>query len=172
MYWYIESKKSIFCTREEGSATWVAIYCQKMVVRQIIYQNDCNSLKNGLKSSPPNISFQKIKENNENDMAAQVFSAVFYSSQRPSQISPTADFVGAAIPPPIFSMLCRIYVTFRNKTTYFKMTPFIPADGQAKSAQQLISTMLPFHPLYFPTLRAPNFVFVAVQNKFFIGGST
>ena len=32
-------------------------------------------------------------------MAAQV-----YSRQRPSQIGPTADFDGAAIPPPIFSM--------------------------------------------------------------------
>ena len=27
---------------------------------------------------------------------------------------------------------------------------FIPANGWAKSAQQLISTVLPFHPLYFP----------------------
>ena len=27
---------------------------------------------------------------------------------------------------------------------------FITADGWAKSAQQLISTVLPFHPLYFP----------------------
>ena len=27
---------------------------------------------------------------------------------------------------------------------------FIPADGRAKSAQQLISKVLPFHPLYFP----------------------
>ena len=26
---------------------------------------------------------------------------------------------------------------------------FIPADGRAKSAQQLISTVLPFYPLYF-----------------------
>ena len=34
----------------------------------------------------------------------QVFWAVFHSSQRPSQISPTADFYGAAIPPPIFFM--------------------------------------------------------------------
>ena len=32
------------------------------------------------------------------------FGAVFYSSQQPSQIGPTADFDGAAIPPPIFSM--------------------------------------------------------------------
>jgi hypothetical protein len=27
---------------------------------------------------------------------------------------------------------------------------FIPVDGQAKSAQQLISTVLPFHTQYFP----------------------
>ena len=37
-------------------------------------------------------------------MAAQVFWAIIYSSRRPSQIGPTADFDGAAIPPPIFSM--------------------------------------------------------------------
>ena len=36
--------------------------------------------------------------------SAHAFWAVFYSSQRLSQISPTADFDGAAIPPPIFSM--------------------------------------------------------------------
>ena len=36
-------------------------------------------------------------------MSAQVSWAVFYSSQQPSQIGPTADFDGAAIPPPIFS---------------------------------------------------------------------
>jgi hypothetical protein len=48
--------------------------------------------------------YLKSKENNENDMAAQVFWAVFYSSQQSSQIGPTADFDGAAIPPPIFSM--------------------------------------------------------------------
>ena len=44
----------------------------------------------------------KFKENNENDIAAHAFWTVFYSSWRPSQISPTADFNGAAIPPPIF----------------------------------------------------------------------
>ena len=37
-------------------------------------------------------------------MAAHAFWAVFYSSRWPSQIGPTADFDGAAIPPPIFSM--------------------------------------------------------------------
>ena len=30
---------------------------------------------------------------------------------------------------------------------------FIPVNGRAKSAQQLISTVLPFHPLYFPWLQ-------------------
>ena len=30
---------------------------------------------------------------------------------------------------------------------------FIPADGRAKSAQQLILTLLPFQPLYFPWSR-------------------
>ena len=33
------------------------------------------------------------------------FWAVFYSSRRPSQIGPTADFDDAAIPPPIFSII-------------------------------------------------------------------
>ena len=47
--------------------------------------------------------YLKSKENNENDMAAQVFWAVFYSSLQPSQIGSTA----------------------------------------------MISTVLPFHPLYF-----------------------
>jgi len=48
--------------------------------------------------------YLKFEENNKNDMAAQVFWAVFYSSRQLSQIGPTADFDGAAIPPPIFSM--------------------------------------------------------------------
>ena len=37
------------------------------------------------------------KENNENDMAAQVFWSVFHSSKWPSPIGPTADFDIAAI---------------------------------------------------------------------------
>ena len=45
--------------------------------------------------------YLKFKDNN---ITIQVFWAVFYSSQRPSQIGPTADFDGAAIPLPIFSM--------------------------------------------------------------------
>ena len=44
--------------------------------------------------------YLKFKENN---MAAQVFWAVFYSSRQSSQISQTADFDGAAIQPAIFS---------------------------------------------------------------------
>ena len=35
-----------------------------------IYQNDRISLKNILQSSPPTIDFEKIKENNKNDIAA------------------------------------------------------------------------------------------------------
>ena len=54
-------------------------------------------------------------------MAAQVFWAVFYSSLRPSQIGLTADFNGAAIPPPIFSMAPH-YInpqnTFIHKTAF------------------------------------------------------
>ena len=49
--------------------------------------------------------YSKFQENNENDMAQQVFGAVFfYSSRRPRQIGPSADFDGAAILPTIFSM--------------------------------------------------------------------
>ena len=48
--------------------------------------------------------FLKVKENNENDMPAKVFWAVFLFQQMASHIGPTADFDGAAIPPPIFSM--------------------------------------------------------------------
>ena len=48
--------------------------------------------------------YLKLTENNENAMAAQVFGAIFHSSRRPSQISPTADLDSTAIPSPIFSM--------------------------------------------------------------------
>ena len=51
----------------------------------------------GLKNTP-------FKENNENDMAAQVFGAIFYASRQPNKIGPTADFDGAAIPFTIFFM--------------------------------------------------------------------
>ena len=53
---------------------------------------------------PTSNSYLEFKENNENDMTAQVFWAIFYSSRRPRQIGSTVDFNGAAIPPPIFSM--------------------------------------------------------------------
>jgi hypothetical protein len=48
--------------------------------------------------------YLKFEESDENDMVAQVFWDVCYSSRRPSQISPSSDLDGAAIPPPIFSM--------------------------------------------------------------------
>ena len=41
--------------------------------------------------------YLKFKENNENDMAAQVFWAVFYANRQLIQIGPTADFNSAAI---------------------------------------------------------------------------
>ena len=52
-------------------------------------------------------------------MAAQVFWNVFYSSQRPSQIGPTADFYHAAIPPPIFSMFDMMEQNFKARTVIF-----------------------------------------------------
>ena len=58
--------------------------------------------------------YLKLKENNENDMAAHVFWAVFYSSRRPSQIGPTAENNDAAIPPPIFFMATYIFLNFSN----------------------------------------------------------
>ena len=42
--------------------------------------------------------YLKFKEDNENDMAAQVFWAVFHSSRQLGKIGPTADFDSAAIP--------------------------------------------------------------------------
>ena len=60
-------------------------------------------MEKNLWNSQP-IFYLKFKENNENDMAAQVFWAGFHSSRRASQIGPIADFADAAIPPPIFSM--------------------------------------------------------------------
>ena len=37
---------------------------------------------------------------NENEMAAHAFGPFFYSSRQPSQVSPTAEINGAAIPNP------------------------------------------------------------------------
>ena len=39
--------------------------------------------------------------------------------------------------------------------TFFWSVFFIPADGRGKSAQQLISTVLPFHPRIF-SMPVPN----------------
>ena len=68
------------------------------------YSSKCSDFQKKLNDTISTSNFYlKFKENSENDMAAQVFCAVFYSSWRPSQIGPTADFDGAAIPPSIFS---------------------------------------------------------------------
>ena len=64
-------------------------------------------------------------------MSAQVFWAVFYSSQRRSQISPTADFDDAAIPAPIFSMvgvitsLCKECFVMRHNIGHSNAQPDI-----------------------------------------------
>ena len=55
-------------------------------------------------------------------MAAQVFWADFYSSRWPNQIGPTADFDGAAIPLPIFSMDTKI------RWSLYYLTPKIFSD--------------------------------------------
>ena len=78
----------------------------------IIFSCSHGKYRDGMAS--PSKSFKK--ENNENDMAAQVFWAGFYSSQRPS---PTADFNSAAIPPPIFSMSLLYANYWRSVLPYF-----------------------------------------------------
>ena len=73
------------------------------------------------------------KENNENNMAAQVFWAVFYSSRQPSQIGPKADFDGASIPSPIIfhgviygwplsTFILSWHIDFRRSTFFNKET--------------------------------------------------
>ena len=57
-------------------------------------------------------------------MSAQVFWAVFYSTQRPSQISPTADFDRAAIPPTIFSMVDQLsFFCINDVQAYAEISP-------------------------------------------------
>ena len=69
-----------------------------------MYQNDWIFKKKLIDSITTTNCYLKFKENNKNAIAAHAFWAVFCSSQQPRQIGPTADFKGAAIPPPIFSM--------------------------------------------------------------------
>ena len=45
---------------------------------------------------------------------------------------------------------------------------FIPANGWGKSAQQLISTVLPFHPLYFPWLQYLGSLSLVAKPHFII----
>ena len=70
-----------------------------------MYQNDQDFQKKLIDAITTSIFYLKFKENNENDMDAHAFWAVFCSSRWPRQIGPTADLDSAAIPPPIFSML-------------------------------------------------------------------
>ena len=88
-------------------------FCSEHLQRLIMYQNDWIFKRTWLRPLPqclaplPQWFLMKFKENNENDMAAHAFWTVFYFSHRPSQIGPKADFDGAAIQPPIFSMIKR-----------------------------------------------------------------
>ena len=63
--------------------------------RQFTYQNDWISGETDWHHHHQQFLF-KYEENNENHMAAHAFLVVFYSSRRPIQIGPTADFNGAA----------------------------------------------------------------------------
>ena len=61
---------------------------------------------------------------------------------------------------------CNFYLKFkeRNENVFFGLLFLIPANGRAKSTQQLISTVLALHPLYFPRVHFnPNWgmLFVA-----------
>ena len=69
---------------------------------QIMYQNDGISKRKLIETITTSTFYLKFKDNNEDDMAAHVFWAVFYSNQRPSQIGPTAENDGASIPPLYF----------------------------------------------------------------------
>jgi hypothetical protein len=72
-------------------------------------KSKCLNFQKKLIDTITTINFYLFKENNGNDMAAQVFLAFLHSSQQPSKIGPTADFDGAAIPPPIISM-CLLFM--------------------------------------------------------------
>ena len=67
--------------------------------------------------------YLQFKENNENDMAAQVFWTVFHSSRRLSQIGPTADFNGTSHSTPIFSisrLLCESTIVLEILSSSFE----------------------------------------------------
>ena len=74
-------------------------FCSEQLQKQIMHKNKL------IDTSTTINLYLKFKENNENDMAAQVFWTVFHSSRRPSQSGPTVYFNGPAIPPPTFSMV-------------------------------------------------------------------
>ena len=84
---------------------------------QIMYQNDGISKRKLIETITTSTFYLKYKDNNENDMAAHVFWAVFCFSQQPSQIGPTAENDSPAIPPPIFFML--LLVLYQEMTVLF-----------------------------------------------------
>ena len=62
--------------------------------------------------------YSKFKENNENDIAAHAFWAVFCSSQRPSEIIPITENDAAAIPPAIFVLGQTTAKSFNQTRSY------------------------------------------------------
>ena len=84
--------------------------------------------------------YLKLKENNENDMTAHAFWIVFCSSQQLSQIGPTAENDGAAVPSPIF------FLAKLNATTNFFSKVITESDqidnNNIKSPNEIMSKNL------------------------------
>ena len=93
MYWYIGSKKSIFWTREEGSATWVAIYCQKNGGKTKYVSKWLQSIEKWIEIITTKHFFSKFKENNENDIAVWCFQLL---GRCWVQTMPITDLMGQA----------------------------------------------------------------------------
>ena len=85
------------------------------------YTSKCSNFQKKLIDTTDNF-YLKFKENNVNDMAAQIFWAVFYSSRLQSKIDPTTDFDGAAILPLYFPWFSPIVIHIEKKWHLIKVT--------------------------------------------------
>ena len=79
-------------------------FCSEHLQRQIMYQNDRIFKRYWLTPPPLPIYISNLKKTIKMTWLHMLSGLFFCSSQQPRQIGPTADFEGAAIPPPIFSM--------------------------------------------------------------------